>query len=108
MIEFEVGLLLAVFWALFLSLVLVNYVGFTKCPDMLSERGFGAGILRSRGAAWFVAFKLVVALMFSLLLLPLLLLYPVRYSYLWLGVLLGLTSLNLLYDHRIYKLASKK
>lgn len=108
MIEVELGLLLAVFWILFLLLMLVNYRCFTKYPDRVVEAGFGAGILESRGLAWFLAIELVAALFLSLLLWPFSLFYPIRYSYLLLGVLLGLTTLNLWHDYRTYKLASKK
>ena len=108
MIEPDMAALAITILVLYLLLMVINYRGFTKYPDRYSELNpYGAGILKSRGAVWFVAYKLVAALVFVLVFIPLSLFFPVRISYIWLGALLGFTWFNLLHDYLTYKQAAK-
>ena len=104
MIELDMIALAVTILILYILLMVINYRGFTEYPDKyLEQNPFGAGILKNKGAVWFVVCKFAAVLASVLVVVPISLFFPTHYSYTWLGFVLGLTWLNLYHDYLTYK-----
>ena len=107
MIENDVILLVIIFCILYILLLIINYKAFTKYPSRLTELWLGHSILETKGPRFFIIIKSILFLVAFMILLALTLFIPTCYSYLFLGILLGVVCFNLIHDYATYKRAEK-
>jgi uncharacterized BrkB/YihY/UPF0761 family membrane protein len=100
----EHGIIFLAFLALYILLMIVNYMAYAKYPENLTEGALGGGLLESKGPAWFVLVKMSIALVIiCFVFIPISMFLPTRYSYLLWGILLGSVSFNLFKDCLTYR-----
>jgi amino acid transporter len=103
----ELTLIAVAFFALEVLLLVINYIVFSKYPKK-KEIALGGDILERKGVAWFVIYKFGLFTVYFIVLMVITPFLPIRYSYLILGVLLGIVCFNVVHDYLEYRAEGEK
>ena len=105
----EHGMLFLALLILYILLMIINYRAFTKYPEKLTEGSLGGSLLESRGPAWFIVIKMIGAfVVICIVVVPLTMFLPTRYSYLVWGILLGGVFFNVIRDYVTYRRVAER